>query len=349
MNNIENTVKPLYRNTEKSTIFISLMLALAVICNIAALITPFIIVSQVLKVSKVLTLPGSVLMMWNDGLYFVAVLIFFFSLLFPFVKLGVLSYIWFFCRSDKFRRKLIYYIEPLGKWSMLDVFVICIILVLTNKQILVASESQIGVYLFLIAIFLSIICALRIEVLTLQKDNTEDDKRHTIIKLAKMDYFDRGIVATLFLISLTSFVLAVNVPFLKITDLFMSDKSYSIFTSFVYLWNKSPVLMIFVLFTLIICPLFHILGLAIIWLGNLRANYYFKIEKVVHIISKFDMLDVFWLSLLLFMTEGKWLIATERQFGLTMLVVFLFSTFLIPIALKGTHKKFIKLAEKLKA
>ena len=110
----------------------------------------------------------------------------------------------------------------------------------------------------------------------------------------------------------------------------MSDKSYSIFTTFIYLWDKSLVLMIFVLFTLMICPFFHILGLVIIWLGNLKVKYYFEIEKVIHIISKFDMMDVFLLSLLLFMTEGKWLIATERQFGLTMLLVFLFSTFLIP-------------------
>ena len=345
MSNIESTTKPLYK---KGSIFVSLMLAISVICNIIALITPFTKVNQLLMPSIILTLPGSVLLMWNDGLYFVAVLIFFFSLLFPFIKLGVLLFIWFFCKSAKLRRKLIYCVEPLGKWSMLDVFVVCIILVLTNKQLLVASEIQIGVYFFLIAVFLSIFCALKIEALTLQKNNTEYDKRCTIIRLANMDYFDRGIVATLFLISLTSLVLAVNVPFLKITDLLLSDRTYSIFTSFIYLWDKSPVLMIFVLFTLIVCPAVHILGLVVVWLGELQVKYYFRIEKIVHVISKFDMMDVFWLSLLLFMTEGRWLIATERQFGLTMLVVFLFSTFLIPIALKGTHKKFICLTEKLK-
>jgi len=343
--NYNNTHKSitLFKNSGRSSIYISLMLMVSLVCNVFAMFLPFSKVSRLLRADIVMTLPGSISMMWNDHLQVVAVLILFFSIIFPFFKLSVLFYLWFFCKSSTIRQKLIHYIEPLGKWSMLDVFVICIILVLTNRQLFVASEIMPGVYFFLVAILLSIFSALKIEKLSLLKGAAKEDEEIAIIKLQRMDYFDRGMITALLMLSITSLVMAINIPYLKITDFFLQHNEYSIMTSFTTLWDKSEVLMIFILVTLIICPLLHIIGLIIIWQFNLNKKNNLRLQNIVHIISKFDMLDVFLLSLLLFMTEGKWLIATERQFGLSMLIVFLVSTFLIPIMIRGSHKKFTKL------
>lgn len=334
---------PLFKVSGRSGIYITSMLTTSLLCNILAIFLPFSKVSRFMRADVVTTLPSSVTMMWNDDLKIVAVLILFFSIIFPFLKLSILFYLWFFCKSAGFRQKLIHYIEPLGKWSMLDVFVICIILVLTDNQLLVASEIMPGVYFFLTAIFLSIFSALKIEKLSLLQSNAKHEKEIAIIRLQKMDYFDRGIVTALLMLSITSLVMAIDIPYLKITDLLLTNNEYSIITSFTTIWGKSPVLMYFILLTLIICPALHIAGIMTLWLFNMDKEKSLKLQSLVHIISKFNMLDVFLLSLLLFMTEGEWLIETERRFGLTMLVLFLISTFLIPIALRGSYKKWLRL------
>lgn len=165
MQNEGNKMPTLYESDGRSRIVIPGMLVLAALFNVAALIAPFYTAKLFLNSPYTFTLPHSVWVMWDHHFFLIALLIFSFSILFPFLKLVTLFYIWFVCRNANKRERLITIVGPLGKWSMLDIFVTIILMVLTNDRILITSSLKIGVYFFLTAIFLSMTCVLRMEIL----------------------------------------------------------------------------------------------------------------------------------------------------------------------------------------
>src|ERR1043166_7782400 len=61
--------------------------------------------------------------LFNDQEYFLAALLFFFSLVFPVVKLATLAFLWQFKLEAHKRNRVLGWLGVLGKWSMLDVFV----------------------------------------------------------------------------------------------------------------------------------------------------------------------------------------------------------------------------------
>ncbi len=106
---------------------------------------------------------AGVLELAKHGDFLLAVIIFFFSMVFPFAKLLTLSVIWFRKLSDEQRKITLHWLGVLGKWSMLDVFAVAILVVAAKLRSLTQVEPQIGVYLFGLAIILSMLTTMRIE------------------------------------------------------------------------------------------------------------------------------------------------------------------------------------------
>ncbi len=94
---------------------------------------------------------------------FLAGILFFFGIIFPLVKLGSLALIWFTRMAVKNRERMLYWLGILGRWSMLDVFVVAILIVLVKLGSLVQVRPQVGVYVFASAILVSMITNLYIE------------------------------------------------------------------------------------------------------------------------------------------------------------------------------------------
>lgn len=65
--------------------------------------------------------------LWLRHYFFVASMIFLFSVLIPFIKGSLLTYL-FFKRHTKTREKIFNFIKSIGKWSMCDVFIVAIYL-----------------------------------------------------------------------------------------------------------------------------------------------------------------------------------------------------------------------------
>ena len=343
MQNEGNKTTTLYEEAGRSHIIIPIMLVLAVLFNVAALIAPFYTAKLFFNSPYTFTLPYSVWMMWKQHLFFIALLIFSFSIVFPFLKLTALVYTWFFCRNTNKRERLITIVGPLGKWSMLDIFVTIILLVMTNDRFLITSSLKIGVYFFLTAIFLSMTCALRIETFMFAQGlRARAHKLLFIQRIGNVSYARRIAVFVLLILSLSALVLAFNISVIRTHDFFFANSEYSVFAVVPALWNASKVLTCFVVFTLILCPLLHIAGLMIMWAGRLKPEFSYRIERCLYIISTFNMLDVFCLALFIFITEGGELIMTEVKSGLYLLLVFLFGAYLIPIIIKGTHKNYLQ-------
>ena len=348
MPNENNNTETFYERAGRLHSIIPIMLVLSVLFNVSALIAPFYTAKVFLQAPYTFTLPRSVWMMWDHHFYFIALLIFFFSIVFPFLKLTVLFYIWFVCRNAAKRERLITIVGPLGKWSMLDIFVTIILMVLTNDRFLMTSSLKIGVYFFLIAIFLSMTAALRIEIWTFaQGVKAQACNRPVSQNNGQVGHVRRILVFMLLILSLTALVLAVNIPFIRTKDFFFANNEYSVLTAVPALWDASKLLTVFVFVTLILGPLLHAVGLTIMWIGRLKPKFGHRLQRFLHVISTFNMLDVFCLALLIFITEGGELIMTEAKTGLYLLLVFIFCAYLIPIVIKGTKQNYFQYIKRL--
>src|ERR1041385_2323138 len=92
--------------------------------------------------------------LYNEGEYFLSAILFLFCLVFPIVKLVTLWCLWQFKCGDALREKILDWLGFLGKWSMLDVFVVAILIVAVKLGPLASVKPQQGVYIFTTAIIL---------------------------------------------------------------------------------------------------------------------------------------------------------------------------------------------------
>ena len=135
-----------------------LALGLALVLNTAALFVPFLRVDAALRGDELYTLPRSAILLWDAGLYLLALLVAVFSIAFPFAKLAVLLWAALGRGSAEARARWLERVGRLGRWSMLDVFLAALLLGLTNDGFFVETEARVGLPLFALAVALSL-CA----------------------------------------------------------------------------------------------------------------------------------------------------------------------------------------------
>jgi paraquat-inducible protein A len=99
--------------------------------------------------------------LWQNDELFLFLILFVFTICFPFVKVNALLALWLYPGLTSDQSKNFYkFVSHLGKWSMLDVFVVAI-LVLTVKSTGVASiKIGIGFFLFFISVMLTQLASL---------------------------------------------------------------------------------------------------------------------------------------------------------------------------------------------
>ena len=95
--------------------------------------------------------------LYDDGEHFLAALVFFFSFVFPIAKLALLLWIWFVPMNFTQRGEWLARLSALGKWSMLDVFIVAILVVASKLGALADVSTEDGVYWFASAVLGSII------------------------------------------------------------------------------------------------------------------------------------------------------------------------------------------------
>ncbi len=95
--------------------------------------------------------------LWDENNRLLAVVIFFFSVVFPVAKLAALLVIWFVRMTDLQRKKILYGLEVLGRWSMLDVFVVAVLIVSMKLGVLATAKVEPGIYYFGAAILSAMI------------------------------------------------------------------------------------------------------------------------------------------------------------------------------------------------
>lgn len=102
---------------------------------------------------------GGLVEFWRTGDYLIGFLIFLFSGVFPVVKLAAMLWLWFAPTVREERRRNLRIIEPLGKWSMLDVLVVVLFAGAVKLGFIADATILDGAYVFGAAILMSMIAA----------------------------------------------------------------------------------------------------------------------------------------------------------------------------------------------
>ena len=114
----------------------------------------------------------SIAKLFSNGESIIAIIILLFSVILPLTKSLTLVLILLF-QSSKIGHKFLIFFKYIGKWSMLDVFIVSTFLVFlaSNNGKITHARIEYGLYFFLIYVFLSAITTIKIQKL-LSMNNT---------------------------------------------------------------------------------------------------------------------------------------------------------------------------------
>ena len=303
---------------------IPLLLVVALTTNIIALKLPFLEIKMFPHDPEAYSIPHTVTLMWvKMKLYWVAILIAGFSLVFPFVKLLSLFSLWYLPMRVSTRGRGLRILGSLGRWSLLDVFVALVLIVLAHEQgSLLVTDVRPGLYLFLVAILLAMSTG---EFMAVLHEKTESHPKLSTTKARRPSIgsgWRRLAVPALLLGSLASLLVAVELPFLKITAWYLTDNSYSILETIATLWTTGePIFAVIVAVGLVVMPLAKLLVIAGTWSIG-RSPHRFRIATLrIRIVSQWSMIDVFGLAIGLFLLEGSGMVPVKGEVGAWALLV----------------------------
>jgi len=305
-------------------VLVYFLLLISFICNLSIFFVPFMDLRMGF-VSNPYDLFSSIHMLWDANLYVLVILVVGFSVMFPFIKLATLATI---CASrggvlTPRRQRWLVGVEHLGKWSMLDVFMVCLILSLTSDQLFVGARPLIGIPLFVFAIVLSmtsgeILCA------TLPSKKIKSSGAKPSWRIG-------------FWLVLTGLALGATLcaPFLQISEWYLSDNQYSIVSIIPVLWqDNSQVAAVIISLFLIVFPILGWLVSAFFWWLLRKGAEVAYVHRWLHFFRRWSMLDVFGLALCIFLLEGSYLMSTDIRIGAIYLLASLLFRQLFQIALE---------------
>ncbi len=130
----------------RRTIGLAVLWAAAALTLVAGLVLPAVRVTRLRLVDETLSVLSGIGALRQDGAWPLAIVIALFSVAFPVAKLVLAAWLWF--APQRQRSRLHALAAGAGKWSMLDVLVVAIVVASMQGGFLVRLQPEIGIYLF---------------------------------------------------------------------------------------------------------------------------------------------------------------------------------------------------------
>lgn len=129
---------------------------------LAGMFRPFTAVTKLWIFENEVSVIGGMGALWNDGEIFLFLVLTVFTVLFPAVKILALLAIWVVPGLDRDSAQRFYrFVSNLGKWSMLDVFVVALLVILMRSGGVAHIEIKDGMVLFTCSVILTQFAAFR--------------------------------------------------------------------------------------------------------------------------------------------------------------------------------------------
>ncbi len=138
------------------------------------LVTPIITLTKFVLVENTFSILSGAIELLMEGQVFLFLVITGFSIVLPILKLGVLYRL--VSKKEPMQRstrKLLHWMHLYGKWSMLDVFVVAVLVVSVKLGAIADVEIRFGLYAFAASVLLTMLITARIVDLTNNFDQSD--------------------------------------------------------------------------------------------------------------------------------------------------------------------------------
>ncbi len=126
-----------------------LLLTVAAVLLAIGLVAPIITFKKFIFIQNTFSILSGTWNLLSEGQYFLFVIIVLFSIILPIFKLGLLTKLLLSSSTISTRNeKILGLIHQFGKWSMLDVFVVAILVVVVKLGAIADVEKHIGLYAY---------------------------------------------------------------------------------------------------------------------------------------------------------------------------------------------------------
>jgi len=164
----------LIRRYTAQGIVINLLLLCSLTALIVGVIAPLLTLQKLYFIENTISLISTIQTLYNDSEWLLFIVITLFSVCIPVIKIVSLLMITNIdFEAGSFLDKMLSLIETLGKWSMLDVFVVALLLVSLKLGALAKVEVHYGLYVFAFSVILTMALSFWIYNLSHKKDITK--------------------------------------------------------------------------------------------------------------------------------------------------------------------------------
>jgi len=140
-----------------------LLLVITTICLAVGLISPVLTLEKFFIVENTFSIVSGLVQLFEEGKVFLFVIILLFSVVLPFVKLAVLFRLLSSrTNSNEALHRYLHLMHQYGKWSMLDVFVVALLVVAVKLGAVASVETHYGLYAFGSAVLLTMAITARV-------------------------------------------------------------------------------------------------------------------------------------------------------------------------------------------
>ncbi|MCK5940955.1 MAG: paraquat-inducible protein A [Planctomycetes bacterium] len=242
----------------------------------------------------------------TSGNLLLALLLFGFSVLFPAVKLGAILALWFVPMSRATRREVVEWLEVLGKWSLLDAFVIAVLIGTVQLGILSVAVAEPGVYVYLAAIVLSLVATFLLRPLVF--DDDEAGERGATSRLALL----------LTMPAAVCYGLGMSLPLLSVEKGWWWENRFSLLEGIAQLLRDGDHVLAYTLVLFVVAlPTLRFVGLiALRVVRPADARW----TRWLRVLDRWSMAEVFVLALLVVLTKLGSLATPEPLAGMWLLL-----------------------------
>ena len=131
------------------------------------LLSPIITLEKFVVIENTFSVLSGVIQLLKEGQWFLFLVISAFSIVLPVLKLGVLYLLVGSRVPDKRRlHRYLHWMHLYGKWSMLDVFVVAILVVAVKLGAIANVEMRYGLYAFAASVLITMYVTARVVILS---------------------------------------------------------------------------------------------------------------------------------------------------------------------------------------
>ena len=134
-------------------LIVNLMLAVLVALFAIGVWAPILTLKKLLFVHNTFSILSGIGQLAVDGQYVLFLLITLFTLILPCCKIAVLFTVWN-TPPNSTKQRYVGWLSAIGKWSMLDVFVVAVLITSVKLGALASVEVHYGLYVFTAAVIL---------------------------------------------------------------------------------------------------------------------------------------------------------------------------------------------------